>query len=76
MLRTLKQEVRRAGLNCKKCDGCKRKPAECENWYLHKFRASCTIFGKGLVRNPLALLIRVCNFDAMAPEREWNHNHI
>lgn len=49
MLRTLKQEVRRAGLNCEKCDGCKRKPAECENWYLHKFRAT---FCTKMHRNP------------------------
>jgi integrase len=43
MLRTLKQHVRAAGLNCGKCDGCLSKSKECENWYLHKFRATyCT----------------------------------
>jgi integrase len=43
MLRTLKQLVRSAGLNCTKCDGCLSKSGECGNWYLHKFRASfCT----------------------------------
>lgn len=43
MLRTLKQLVRSAGLNCGKCDGCLSKSRECGNWYLHKFRASfCT----------------------------------
>jgi len=59
MLRTLKQLVRNAGLNCGTCGGCLRKnvaqpkrrakhgaslpSAECENWFLHKFRATyCT----------------------------------
>ncbi len=47
MLRTLKQKVRVAGLNCERCDGClienPKRPRECENWYLHKFRATyCT----------------------------------
>jgi integrase len=43
MLRTLKRLVRTAGLSCKRCDGCKRESPECENWYLHKFRATyCT----------------------------------
>ena len=43
MLRTLKQLVRAAGLNCGKCEGCLSKSKECGNWYLHKFRASfCT----------------------------------
>ena len=47
MLRTLKQKVRAAGLNCGHCEGCsmqnpKRSP-ECGNWFLHKFRATyCT----------------------------------
>ena len=49
MLRTLKQQVRAAGLNCGKCDGCLSKPCECENWYLHKFRAS---FCTKMHRNP------------------------
>lgn len=43
MLRTLKRQVKMAGLNCGKCDRCLGKAAECENWYLHKFRATyCT----------------------------------
>ena len=43
MLRTLKRLVRVAGLNCDKCDSCLSKSKECENWYLHKFRATyCT----------------------------------
>ncbi len=61
MLRTLKQLVRAAGLNCGHCDSClqtyvtpprRRRnakhapslpPPECENWFLHKFRATyCT----------------------------------
>lgn len=45
MLRTLKQQVRAAGLNCKQCGHCTDESLpvwfrECENWYLHKFRAS------------------------------------
>jgi integrase len=47
MLRTLKQQVRSAGLNCGECDGClleaPKRSRECERWYLHKFRATyCT----------------------------------
>ncbi len=43
LLRTLKRQVRSAGLNCGKCDGCLGKTRECERWYLHKFRATyCT----------------------------------
>lgn len=43
MLRTLKRLVRTAGLNCGECESCLRKSRECENWYLHKFRATyCT----------------------------------
>ncbi len=49
MLRTLKQQVRAAGLNCGKCEGCLSKARECENWYLHKFRAT---FCTKMHRNP------------------------
>jgi len=43
MLRSLKRRVRAVGLNCGKCEGCQGKSNECENWYLHKFRATyCT----------------------------------
>lgn len=43
MLRTLKRLVKAAGLNCGQCGGCQGKAKECENWYLHKFRATyCT----------------------------------
>src|ERR1035437_3916201 len=49
MLRTLKRQVRHAGLNCGKCEGCLSKAKECENWYLHKFRAS---FCTRMHRNP------------------------
>jgi integrase len=42
LLTRLKTRVRAAGLNCKTCDGCHQR-GECENWYLHKFRATyCT----------------------------------
>jgi integrase len=44
MLRTLKQQVRAAGLNCGVCEGCllenPKRSRECERWYLHKFRAT------------------------------------
>ena len=49
LLRTLKRQVRHVGLNCGKCDGCLSKAQECENWYLHKFRAS---FCTRMHRNP------------------------
>jgi integrase len=43
LLRKLKQLARGAELNCGKCDGCLRKTPECEQWFLHKFRATfCT----------------------------------
>ena len=47
MLRTLKQQVRAASLNCGRCDGClienPKRSRECENWFLHKFRSTyCT----------------------------------
>jgi integrase len=37
----LKRIVRKACLNCDHCRGC-REYAECEHWYLHKFRATYT----------------------------------
>jgi len=39
LLRTLKRLVQAAGLNCGYCDSCKEHD-ECENWFLHKFRAT------------------------------------
>lgn len=39
MLRTLKRLVHRAGLNCGHCKSC-RERNECDNWFLHKFRAT------------------------------------
>jgi integrase len=35
----LKDVAKRAGLNCKHCDTCK-KYDKCERWFLHKFRAT------------------------------------
>jgi integrase/recombinase XerD len=35
----LKKVAKRGGLNCKHCEACKSR-GECENWYLHKFRAT------------------------------------
>jgi integrase len=45
MLRTLKQQVRAAGLSCGRCGKCADESLpvwlrECENWILHKFRAT------------------------------------
>jgi integrase len=42
LLRKLKQLVRNAGINCGRCEGCQREGsfAECEQWRLHKFRAT------------------------------------
>jgi integrase len=46
LLRKLKTLVRNAGLNCGQCEGCNREmhsTRECEQWFLHKFRATfCT----------------------------------
>jgi integrase len=42
LLRLLKRLVHSADLNCGRCDSCKGRE-ECENWFLHKFRATyCT----------------------------------
>lgn len=40
LLRRLKTLVRKAGLNCGRCEGCQKRISECEKWYLHKFRAT------------------------------------
>jgi integrase len=37
----LKRAVRKAGLNCGKCTGC-RRTNECSRWWIHKFRATYT----------------------------------
>jgi site-specific recombinase XerD len=54
MLRTLKRRVRAAGLNCGKCEGClmenPKRSRECEEWGLHKFRAT---YGTKLLRDGL-----------------------
>jgi integrase len=43
LLRKLKHLAHRAGLNCGVCAGC-LKNSECEQWFLHKFRATfCTL---------------------------------
>jgi len=38
-LETCKEVARRAGLNCKQCQGCLKRD-QCEKFYLHKFRAT------------------------------------
>lgn len=43
----LKRIAKNADLFCKKCDGCKQDKPNCEEWFLHKFRAS---FGTKVVR--------------------------
>jgi integrase len=45
LLRSLKEQVRANGLNCKRCENCSEeglptRKRECEYWYLHKFRAT------------------------------------
>jgi integrase len=40
-LLSLKRVVKRAGLNCGRCQGC-RKSNECSHWWIHKFRATYT----------------------------------
>jgi len=40
-LQMLKRAVRRAGLNCGRCTGCK-VTQECSRWKIHKFRATYT----------------------------------
>jgi integrase len=40
-LQMLKRTVRRAGLNCERCKGCKGTK-ECSQWILHQFRATYT----------------------------------
>jgi integrase len=42
LLRLLKRLVKDAGLNCGRCETCKSRE-ECENWFLHKFRATYCI---------------------------------
>jgi integrase len=42
LLRLLKGLVKKAGLNCERCESCMTRQ-ECEKWFLHKFRATyCT----------------------------------
>ena len=52
LLRTLKRLAKAAGLNCKQCDGCKGNLGECEQWYLHKLRAT---YATTLLRNGVDL---------------------
>ncbi len=52
LLRTLKRLAKRVGLNCGKCDGCKAKLEECQEWTLHKFRRT---YLTTLLRNGLDL---------------------
>jgi integrase len=43
LLRTLKRLAKREELNCNRCDGCKGRLGECQEWTLHKFRRTyCT----------------------------------
>jgi integrase len=58
LLRRLKKLAREAGLNCGSCDGCAGKKNECENWFLHRFRANyiTTLLRDGLdLRSVMAL---------------------
>jgi integrase len=40
LLRSLKRLAKGAGLNCGRCEGCKGKLGECQEWYLHRFRST------------------------------------
>lgn len=42
MLRALKRDARRAGLNCGRCKGCRGKNDECSDYTLHRFRRTYT----------------------------------
>jgi integrase len=42
MLRALKRDARRAGLNCGQCKGCKGSNIECREYTLHRFRRTYT----------------------------------
>lgn len=45
LLRTLKRLAKGARLNCGRCEGCKARDRECQQWTLHKFRRTyCTTF--------------------------------
>jgi integrase len=52
LLRTLKRLAKRAGLNCKHCDGCEGRLQECRGWTLHKLRRT---YMTTLLRNGLDL---------------------
>jgi integrase len=51
LLRLLKGLVKKAGLNCGNCEGCKGRE-ECERWFLHKFRVT---YATQLLRSGLDL---------------------
>jgi integrase len=52
LLRTLKRLAKRAGLNCKRCQGYDSELGECQEWTLHKLRRTyCTT----LLRNDVDL---------------------
>jgi integrase len=58
LLRRLKRLAREAGLNCGSCEGCAGENNECENWFLHRFRANyiTTLLRDGLdLRSVMAL---------------------
>jgi integrase len=52
LLRTLKRLAKRAGLNCKNCDGCHSSLGECQQWQLHKLRRT---YATTLLRNGMDL---------------------
>lgn len=51
-LRQLKGLAKRAGLDCQQCEGCQSPRKECEQWYLHKLRAT---YATTLLRNGVDL---------------------
>jgi integrase len=52
LLRTLKRLAKRAGLNCKVCEGCRGNLGECGHWTLHKLRRT---YATTLLRNNIDL---------------------
>jgi integrase len=79
MLRTLKQQVRAAGLNCGICEGClletPKRSRECERWFLHKFRATyCTKLLREHVDSRTGAV--VAGFDLRTVQKMMGHREL
>jgi len=75
LLRSLRIEVREAGLNCEQCSLCASK-GECKRWWLHKFRATfaTTCLQRGMDPRTLMTLMGHSDIQTtmryLAPARE------